>query len=260
MDASRVDMFVMTNQKYLPAEKIVFVKEKLKNIDEERFALVSAVEFKDPTTILLVSIFLGTLGIDRFMLGETGMGILKLLTCGLCGILTIVDWFTVQKKAKEINFNKLMTIRPLPKGDGLLPVSKGYRSAGRFPIPSLFDDNRRIFSCRKFCANFVDIFGKMRIIYIRMDTQKCMKNVESDSLAGIRGRKVIVGAKQLKKALAAGQADQVFLAENADPALTEPIEALCREYGVACAWVASMADLGRACGIDVGAAAAAVAK
>ena len=110
MDASRVDMFVMTNQKYLPAEKIVFVKEKFKNIDEERFALVSAVEFKDPTTILLVSIFLGTLGIDRFMLGETGMGILKLLTCGLCGILTIVDWFTVQKKAKEINFNKLMTI------------------------------------------------------------------------------------------------------------------------------------------------------
>ena len=110
MDASRVDMFVMTNQKYLPAEKIVFVKEKFKNIDEERFALVSAAEFKDPTTILLVSIFLGTLGIDRFMLGETGMGILKLLTCGLCGILTIVDWFTVQKKAKEINFNKLMTI------------------------------------------------------------------------------------------------------------------------------------------------------
>jgi len=110
MDATRLDMFVMTNQKYLPAEKIVFIKEKMKNIDEERFALVSAVEFKDPTTILLVSLFLGGLGIDRFMLGETGMGILKLLTGGLCGILTIVDWFSVQKKAKESNFNKLMTI------------------------------------------------------------------------------------------------------------------------------------------------------
>ena len=110
MDMTKVDMFIMTNQKYLPAEKIVFVKEKLKNIDEERFALVSTVEFKDPTTILLVSIFLGALGIDRFMLGETGMGILKLLTCGLCGILTIIDWFTVQKKAKDANFNKLMTI------------------------------------------------------------------------------------------------------------------------------------------------------
>ena len=110
MDTAKLDMFIMTNQKYLPAEKIVFVKEKLKNIDEERFTLVSSVEFKDPTTILLVSIFLGSLGIDRFMLGDTGIGILKLLTGGLCGILTIIDWFGVQKKAKEANFNKLMTI------------------------------------------------------------------------------------------------------------------------------------------------------
>ncbi len=110
MDATKLDMFIMTNQKYLPAEKIVFIKEKMKNMDEERFALVSSVELKDPTTVLLVSLFLGGLGIDRFMLGETGMGVLKLLTGGLCGILTIVDWFSVQKKAKENNFNKLMTI------------------------------------------------------------------------------------------------------------------------------------------------------
>lgn len=44
---------------------------------------------KDPNTVLLVSIFLGVLGIDRFMIGDTGMGILKLLTCGCCGVLTI---------------------------------------------------------------------------------------------------------------------------------------------------------------------------
>lgn len=110
MDSAKVDMFIMTNQKYLPAEKIVYIKEKLKNVDEDKFALLSAVEFKDPTTILLVSIFLGVLGIDRFMLGETGMGVLKLLTGGVCGILTIVDWFTVQKKAKDINFQNLITI------------------------------------------------------------------------------------------------------------------------------------------------------
>ncbi len=108
MTQDKVDMFVMTNQKYLPAEKIVFLKQKLADADENKFALASSVEFKDPTTILLVSLFLGTLGIDRFMLGDTGMGILKLLTCGVCGILTIVDWFSVQKKAKEINYNNLM--------------------------------------------------------------------------------------------------------------------------------------------------------
>lgn len=32
------------------------------------------------------------------------------LTGGLCGILTIIDWFSVQKKAKELNYNKLMMI------------------------------------------------------------------------------------------------------------------------------------------------------
>jgi len=63
---------------------------------------------KDPVAILLISIFPGGLGIDRFMLGETGMGILKLLTCGCFGILTIVDCFLVQGKAKEANFQKLM--------------------------------------------------------------------------------------------------------------------------------------------------------
>ena len=65
---------------------------------------------KDPNTVLLVSIFLGVLGIDRFMIGDTGMGILKLLTCGCCGVLTIIDWFTISKRTKERNFNQLMSL------------------------------------------------------------------------------------------------------------------------------------------------------
>ena len=108
MTQERVDMYIMANQKYLPAEKIVFVKQKLLAADESKFNLISAVEFKDPTTILLVSIFVGVLGIDRFMLGDTGMGILKLLTGGVCGVLTIIDWFSVQKKARDLNYKNLM--------------------------------------------------------------------------------------------------------------------------------------------------------
>ena len=88
----------------------MYLKEKLAAMDESKFTMVSTVELKDPTTILLVSIFLGGLGIDRFMLGDTGMGILKLLTGGCCGILTIIDWFTVSKKTKELNFNNIMTV------------------------------------------------------------------------------------------------------------------------------------------------------
>ena len=110
MDMQKVDMYIMTNQKYLPAEKIQLLRDRLLAADDNKMVMLSGVEMKDPTTILLVSIFLGSLSIDRFMLGETGMGILKLLTGGCCGILTIIDWFTVQKKAKDANFQKLMAI------------------------------------------------------------------------------------------------------------------------------------------------------
>ena len=75
MDAQKLDMFIMTNQKFFPSEKIMYLKERLRDIDDEKFSLISTLELKDPTTILLVSIFLGTLWIDRFKIGDTGMGI-----------------------------------------------------------------------------------------------------------------------------------------------------------------------------------------
>ena len=110
LDPQKIDLYIMTNQKYFPAEKIVYLKDKLRTMDDEKFSLISTVEMKDPTTLLLVSIFLGSLGIDRFMICDTGMGVLKLLTCGCCGILTIIDWFSISKKTKELNFNKVMTL------------------------------------------------------------------------------------------------------------------------------------------------------
>ena len=110
MEQQKVDMFIMTNQKYFPAEKMVYLKDRLRTMDEQKFTLLSTIELKDPTTILLVSIFIGSLGIDRFMIGDTGMGVLKLLTCGLCGILTLIDWFTISKKVKELNFNNVMAL------------------------------------------------------------------------------------------------------------------------------------------------------
>ena len=76
-------------------------------------------------------------------------------------------------------------------------------------------------------------------------------------MADLNIGKAVVGAKQLRKALQKGIARHVYLAENADPAITDPIEAMCREQDVRYTWVRSMTDLGRACGIEVGAAAAA---
>lgn len=91
-----------------------------------------------------------------------------------------------------------------------------------------------------------------------MDTQHCIKAKNPPVLKNLQGHNVVVGAKQLKKALRDGRAHEVFLAKNADFALTEPIEALCLSKKIHVAWVPTMAELGNACGIDVGAAAAAV--
>ena len=110
VDKQKVDMFLMTNQKYFPMEKIMFLKEKLYKLDDSKFSMVSCIEMKDPTTILIISLFLGSWGVDRFMLKETGMGVLKLLTGGCCGILTIIDWFSIQGKAKELNFKNVMML------------------------------------------------------------------------------------------------------------------------------------------------------
>ena len=90
-----------------------------------------------------------------------------------------------------------------------------------------------------------------------MDTQNEVILAIAQVSEELANRKVVVGAKQLRKALKNGNARRVYLACNADPAVTEPIAALCQQNNVDLAGVRSMTDLGHACGIEVGAAAAA---
>ncbi|MDD4501684.1 MAG: TM2 domain-containing protein [Clostridia bacterium] len=108
--SQKADIYYMTNQKFFPSEKLYAVKERLDGMTDEQIQRLMYVQLKDPTTYLLISIFIGELGIDRFLLGDVGMGILKLLTAGLCGILWIYDMVTIQDKVRNINFDELMRI------------------------------------------------------------------------------------------------------------------------------------------------------
>jgi len=67
----------------------------------------------------------------------------------------------------------------------------------------------------------------------------------------------VVGAKQVRRALLGGRAKALYAARDADPALTGPLAECAGERGVPVRWVDSMRELGRACGIAVGAAVAA---
>lgn len=69
-----------------------------------------------------------------------------------------------------------------------------------------------------------------------------------------------VGTKQTRLAIDKGMAVKVFVARDADAKLVEPIILQCKELGVPVTQVASMRELGKACGIQVGAAAAAMVR
>ncbi len=107
MDAQKVDMFIMSNTKFFEAHQIMAIRERLLTMDDSKWHMISTVQFKDPTTSLIVSLLGGSLGIDRFIIGDTGLGVGKLLTCGGFGIWTIIDWFMIQGATREKNMQKL---------------------------------------------------------------------------------------------------------------------------------------------------------
>ncbi len=79
-------------------------------------------------------------------------------------------------------------------------------------------------------------------------------------LTELKNAKKAVGIKQSRKAVKEGIAQRVYIALNADVMLCEPVEELCKEAGVEICHVATMEELGKACGINVGAAIAVLIK
>jgi len=98
-----VQQYIMTNAKSFPEASINDIRSRLSNLSQNQFNAIQGIQLKDPTMMLLLSLFLGSWGVDRFLLKETGLGVVKLLTGGGCGIWTIVDWFLIINKTREFN-------------------------------------------------------------------------------------------------------------------------------------------------------------
>ena len=107
MEQQKVDIYIATNAKYFESHLIPQLSDMLLKADDSKFISIQTVNLKDPTTMLIVSLFGGHFGIDRFLIGDTGLGVGKLLTCGGFGIWTIVDWFMIMGRTKELKFINL---------------------------------------------------------------------------------------------------------------------------------------------------------
>ena len=66
----------------------------------------------------------------------------------------------------------------------------------------------------------------------------------------------LVGLKQSTRAVSEGKASAAFVARDAQESVKEPFVALCKERGIAVEWGDSMSQLGKLCGIELGAAVA----
>ena len=100
-------MVFMSISKYFESYQLNVIRERLLNLDDSKWRFIMMMQFKDPTLILIISILVGTFGIDRFIIGDTGLGLGKLLTCGGLGIWYLVDLFLIMRATREKNMQQL---------------------------------------------------------------------------------------------------------------------------------------------------------
>jgi len=93
----------------LAAEEMPYIQNIIKDMDDskaQQFALLYNSRRKDPQLILLTTLlgFIVLAGVQRFIIGQIGMGLLYLFTGGLCLIGTIIDLVNYKRLAFEYNF------------------------------------------------------------------------------------------------------------------------------------------------------------
>lgn len=104
----KINQYLIINSKYFSQEAIFDLKRYLLNIPSDKIELLESIKLVNPTIAFILSICLGSFGVDRMYVGDIGLGILKLITIGCWGVWTIVDLFLIGKRAKIVNYEKVM--------------------------------------------------------------------------------------------------------------------------------------------------------
>lgn len=105
-----ISVFMMNNAKNFKPSHLPMIRSKLEGINDSQLLAVASLDFKSPMMVFVLSFFAGGFGIDRFIIGDMGLGFLKLFTGGLCGILYFIDLFIIMGATKDRNFDKIMSI------------------------------------------------------------------------------------------------------------------------------------------------------
>ncbi len=102
--------FINENKKYLPSDKTDFLISRLTECEDVNFEILENIKLTSPRKVLIISLFFGIFGLDRFFIGDYFFAFLKLFSLGGFGFLMIFDWFYILKRVKKINYLNLLSI------------------------------------------------------------------------------------------------------------------------------------------------------
>ena len=95
----------------VPKESLPALQNMLANAPDAAFVSLSSVSLKSTPVTICLAFFLGGFGVDRFYIGDIGLGVVKLLLgCAPFGICPFVDIFVSYRKARKKNFENLSLI------------------------------------------------------------------------------------------------------------------------------------------------------
>lgn len=111
MTRENIHAIMLAVSDFIPQEQVLYLRNQLEKADDRCYDSFITIKLKSPVTTILFSVFLGCLGVDRFYIGDTGLGVAKLLLSWLtAGIWPLIDIFLCYKKVKQKNISKLTSL------------------------------------------------------------------------------------------------------------------------------------------------------
>ena len=110
METEKINLFIATKGDNFPTESLPIIRDRLENLSPDCEMAIMAADYTSPVLSIVLSVIVGELGIDRFLIGDIGLGIGKLLTGGGCGIWWLIDLFLIMDATKKKNFEKFIMI------------------------------------------------------------------------------------------------------------------------------------------------------
>lgn len=104
------DRFLVLNQGDLPEDKIPMLREKMLHCSLRKLTAMQNMNCRRVQNMQFISVMLGWSGIDRMLLGDAGMGLLKLITFGGLGLIMLFDWVTIGGRTRKYNYIKVMSV------------------------------------------------------------------------------------------------------------------------------------------------------